>query len=104
MIPVISGILLVVFLLLFIVIIWEFQTGGFSNWLFYLTGGKTLGETVKECNSFSADSNLNSFCCLDREIAYKDEKSGKFIRTRMTCKQIAENNPGEINEMNCGDC
>lgn len=99
-----SLILLVVLLLCFLVVLWEFQTGGFSSWLFYLSGGKTLEEVVKECNSFSADSNLNSFCCLDREIAYKDAESGKFIKARMTCKQIADNNLGEINKMNCGEC
>lgn len=95
-------IVLAVLVLIGLLVIWNQQTGIFSDFLSDIAGKTNVDNLVIACNSLVTQQAIYDYCCVEKEVKYKAE--GKIKEEKMTCKELAEKSfTGErINKLNCG--
>jgi len=100
-INVIVILVLAILLLVALIVILNRQTGFFSDFLNNLFGKTNVDNLVTSCNSFVASSSVYEFCCVERDVKYK--QAGKIAEEKLTCQELADKSftSGRINKINC---
>ncbi len=95
-------IVLSILVLIAILIIFERQTGIFSDFINNLMGKTNVDSLVTSCNSLASQNSVYEYCCVGKEARYKSE--GKIIEEELTCKELADKSFGSgINKLSCGE-
>lgn len=98
-------IILSVFVLIALLIIWNQQTGIFSDFLKNIAGKTNIDSLVTSCNSFVTQQAFYDYCCVKRDVNYEGIVEGKrkIIEQELTCKELSGKTftGGRIEKLNC---
>lgn len=90
-----------ILVLIGLIVFWNYQTSVFSDFLKNLAGKTNVDALVTSCNSLVGGQGIYDYCCVEREVKYKDEASGGIREEKNTCEELAEKFPERINKLNC---
>jgi|SRR3989344_4149713 len=96
-------IILGVLVLIAILIIWNYQTGIFSDFLRNISGKTNVDSLVTGCNSLVTQQAVYEYCCIKKDVKY--EQNGEIKKEKLTCSELREKEfaGDRVNELNCGD-
>lgn len=95
-------IVLAILVLIAVLVIFNQQTGIFSDFLLNLMGKTNVDAIVTSCNSLVTRKAVYDYCCIEREVKYRDKANGKIKEEKLTCEKLAEKPfGGRIDELNC---
>ncbi len=96
-------IILSILVLIAVLLIWNQQTGIFSDFINNIIGKTNIDSLIASCNSLASQNSVYEYCCVGKEARYKSE--GKIIEEELTCSSLAEKSftSGRINKLSCGD-
>ncbi len=94
-------IVLSILVLIALLLIWNQQTGIFSEFIGDLIGKTNVDSLVVSCNSLASQNAVYEYCCAEKKARYKSE--GKIIKEELTCSSLVEKSftSGRINKLNC---
>ena len=94
-------IILGVLVLIAILIIWNYQTGIFSDFLRNISGKTNVDSLVTGCNSLVTQQAVYEYCCVEKEAKY--EQDGEIKKEKLTCDELREKEftGNRLNELNC---
>ena len=90
-------IVLSILILISILVIWNYQTGIFSNFFKNIQGESNVDSIVTACNTHAAQQGFYEYCCVERDVKTKDEDF------KLTCLEVREKSfmQGRINNLDC---
>ncbi len=90
-----------ILVLVAILIIWNNQTGIFSDFLRNLAGKTNVDAVVTGCNTLASQNSVYEFCCVGRMVKHEEEE--KIIEEELTCLELVDKEftSGRINKLNC---
>lgn len=96
-------IVLAILVLIAVLVIFDRQTGIFSDFINNLMGKTNVDALVISCNSLASQNSVYDFCCVERKVKYKAE--GKVLEEELTCNALADEDfvGGRIDKLNCED-
>lgn len=93
-------IILAILVLIAVLVVFDRQTGIFSDFIGNLIGKTNIDSLVASCNSLSSQEASYDFCCVGKKARYKSE--GKIIEEEITCQELSDKSFGSgINKLNC---
>ena len=94
-------IVLAILVLVAVLVIFNRQTGLFSDFLENLMGKTNVDNLVTSCNSLITRNAVYEYCCESREVKYKED--GKLKEEKLTCEELAGKSftANRINKVNC---
>ena len=92
-------IVLSILILIALLVIWNRQTGIFSDFLKNISGKSNIDSLVTSCNSLQSQQSVYEYCCMEKEVKLSEEKD----KLKLTCKELSERDftGGRIQELNC---
>lgn len=94
-------IVLSILLLVALLVIWNKQTGIFSDFLENIMGKSNVDSIVAACNTFVAKQSVYEYCCVSREIKLDKLENSEL---ELTCEQLSEEDFGKrVEKLNCED-
>ena len=95
-------IILSVLVLIALLLIWNYQTGVFSDFLKNIQGKTNVDGIVTACNILASQQAVYEFCCIARETKYENSE-GKIQEEKLTCLGLANKNftGGRIQSLDC---
>ena len=96
-------IVLAVLVLIVLLVIWNQQTGIFSEFLSSISGKTNVDTLVTGCNSLVTQQAVYEYCCIKKDVKY--ELDGEIKKEKLTCSEIAkkEFTSNRVQELNCQD-
>ena len=96
-------IVLAIFVLIAVLVIWNQQTGIFSDFLRSVSGKTNIDTLITGCNSLVTQQAVYEYCCIKKEAKY--EQDGEIKKEKLTCDELREKEftGNRVNELNCGD-
>lgn len=94
-------IVLAVLVLIALLVIFDRQTGIFSDFLANLMGKTNVDTLVTSCNALATQNSVYEYCCVEKKVKYKAD--GKIIEEELTCKELEDKSfvGGMISKLNC---
>ena len=94
-------IVLAVLVLIGVLLIWNQQTGIFSDFLKNLAGKTNVDSLVASCNSLVTQEAVYNYCCVERDVKY--EADGGLKEEKMTCEELSGRTftSNRINKLEC---
>jgi len=84
-----------VLVLIALLLIWNQQTGVFSDFLENLMGRSNVDAVIAGCNTLVSQDASYEYCCVDKNVKYGDREED------MTCFELAKQFD-KINNIDCG--
>ena len=96
-------IILAILVLVAILVIWNYQTGIFSDFLRNLQGKTNVDSLVTACNSLVTQNSVYNYCCVKKDVRYQENE--KILKDKLTCQELSEKQftGDRIEKLNCED-
>ena len=89
-------IILFVFVLISLLVFWNYQTGIFSDFIRNIMGKSNVDSLVISCNSLVNQNAVYEYCCEKKQVKLTSEE------LELTCKELSEKDYGtRIEKLNC---
>lgn len=94
-------IVLAILVLIAVLVIWNQQTGIFSEFLSSISGKTNVDTLVTGCNSLVTQQAVYEYCCIKKDVRY--ELDGEIKKEKLTCGELKEKEftGNRVNELNC---
>ena len=95
------AIILAIFLLIGILIWWNYQSGIFTDFLRNMQGRTNVDSIVTACNTQQSQQAVYEYCCVKKQVEY--EQNSKIVEEELSCSELSEKNftSNRIQKLNC---